>query len=170
MVQSLVYKIIRTVWSRYGFVLELTKRRWESVLFIDRQIQLLQPFLETFEETLASVYMQCDSLICVGDFNINLLDTQSNNSVQFDNLLNGIGLRQIVNEPTRVTHSTASLIDLIIIDNSLSYGNCTVKDISNISDHFAVMCDLDIDVSKIDPIFKKLYRDFKSFNLDSYEK
>lgn len=125
-------------------------------------------FLEVFEETLASVYMQCNNLICLGDLNINLLNMHSSNAMEFDTLLSGIGLKQIVNEPTRITQNAASLLDLIIVDNSVSFSNCAVKEISQISDHFAVICDIELEINKTEPILKT-YRDFKNINLLNYE-
>lgn len=70
----------------------------------------LQVFLDTFEETIAAIYTQCDNVVCTGDFNIDLLNA-NNKATQFKTKLDGIGLIQIIEEPTRITQNTFSLID-----------------------------------------------------------
>lgn len=122
----------------------------------------IQNFFDIFEETIASMYTQCDNVICMGDFNINLLDLMCSNAKQFQTLIDGIGLKQIIMEPTRITRNTQSLIDYIILDSLITYSNCNVKD-ANISDHCAVTCDIHINTKKTKPTYRT-YRDFSNFN------
>ena len=72
----------------------------------------------------------------MGDFNINLLHSDTDKSVSnFLDVLGSFSLLPQVLLPTRVTNASKSLIDNIFFDSSISKtfsGNIT----SNISDHY----------------------------------
>jgi hypothetical protein len=72
-----------------------------------------------------------------GDFNINLLNINSDSNVKrFVNTLLQHGFMPLINKPTRVTHTTSSIIDNIITNN---YMVCKIESgiiKSDISDHF----------------------------------
>ena len=50
----------------------------------------------------------------MGDFNIDLLKSSSNHVLDFVNLTNCFGLRNLINKPTRVTKETHTLLDHIV--------------------------------------------------------
>ena len=55
----------------------------------------------------------------MGDFNINL--TISPLHLKLLSIVSSFNLSQIVTEPTRVSNSTSSLIDLIFVSSSVNY-------------------------------------------------
>lgn len=75
----------------------------------------------------------------VGDFNLNVLDFNTNKSVQ--NFFNSVfqnGFIPLINKPTRVTRSSATAIDHIITND---FTNTTIKTgiiKTDISDHFPI--------------------------------
>ena len=78
-------------------------------------------------------------LFLVGDLNINSLDYSINTNVRdFFNLIFQNGIFPLINRPTRVTKSSATIIDHVltntIIDSEVQSG--IIK--TDISDHFAV--------------------------------
>ena len=80
-------------------------------------------------------------IFLAGDFNINSLDYSPNTIVRdFFNLAFQNSIFPVINSPTRVTKTSATIIDHIltntIIDSSLNSG--IVK--TDISDHFALFC------------------------------
>ena len=70
----------------------------------------------------------------MGDFNIDLYPCTNNKWLQLIHLFD---LSQIVTEPTRVTETTATIIDHIYVSNPENISNCYVSKLS-ISDHFPV--------------------------------
>ena len=75
-----------------------------------------------------------------GDFNINLLDFQTNKKVQsFVNLMFGFSMIPTINKPTRVTKHTATAIDNIITNCIINsdFKSAIVK--TDLSDHFPII-------------------------------
>lgn len=78
-----------------------------------------------------------NSIICLGDFNIDL-NVNNQISRRFDHLLDDNGLLiliQLVNVPTRVTEETSTRIDLCISNLCRSKVSCVISDDDQISDH-----------------------------------
>ncbi|CAH2216304.1 jg21816, partial [Pararge aegeria aegeria] len=77
--------------------------------------QFVNKSIEELSETLSA--LSAYSFQCLlTDFNINLLEKDSKNSKDFLEFLNQQNYTQIVQEPTRVTETTSTLLDLIITD------------------------------------------------------
>ncbi len=80
-------------------------------------------FIESFgNQTENALNENPDALIIVGDFNDRCVhwDDRHENSemgLKFYNYLNDMNLFQMINEPTRITEQSASLLDLIITDS-----------------------------------------------------
>ncbi|KAK9739489.1 hypothetical protein QE152_g8991 [Popillia japonica] len=143
--------------------------------------------MDDFENCIALTLPLCDELLCVGDFNINLLDINllddsNSNVLSFNEVLGTYGLTQIISDPTRVTEHSVSLIDLIITSNTDITLNSLVRPIHNFSDHFSISCDLPIhnfsdhfsiscDLS-LPPLRTerplKTFRNFKNFYYDAF--
>lgn len=75
-------------------------------------------FCEDFENCLNYIVTKFDITICVGDFNIDALDSNSNAYKKLYNILDSLGLSQIVHEPTRFSSTNATAIDLVICTES----------------------------------------------------
>lgn len=90
----------------------------------------------------------CDTLLCVGDFNINLLSVGSTYADSFTDLIETYGLSQLVQEPMRMVNTSASLLDLILINDDSIIRNVRVLPVHGFTDHLLVACDLDIVVPR----------------------
>ena len=78
-----------------------------------------------------------DEIFICGDFNLNLLDSESNNPTnQFVNQMASNSLLPVISRPTRITEQTASLIDNIFINHPNNFTSGIV--ISTISDHLPI--------------------------------
>lgn len=104
-----------------------------------------------------------NTIIVTGDININLFNLNNPLTVCFD----AYGFSQVVDEPTRVTEFSSTLIDPIFvstIDLVINHGTINADEIS---DHRAVWCMLNIPEGKNR---SKLYtfRDFKQFDQNSF--
>lgn len=65
-------------------------------------------FIDIFENTLSTVIPITEQLICMGDFNVDLLNTNTQYSKNFMSLLDSVGLGQIIQESTRITQNTSN--------------------------------------------------------------
>ena len=75
-------------------------------------------------------------------------------------------LTQIISKPTRVTETSKSTIDLILVNNTHRIVQCDVLDAS-ISDHHAIFCVIKGGVKKLPPkVFE--YRSFKNYEKKAF--
>jgi len=107
-----------------------------------------------------------NDLFLFGDINIDFMEVNSHPETdEYLNMLFSHGLLPIVTKPTRITSHTATLIDHIYINSSIShitYGIATI----DISDHLPVFC---IPKSQIERTnTRRYYRDFSSFHKESF--
>lgn len=104
-------------------------------------------------------------VLLLGDFNINLLKPhpcwQSTTAL--------LGLTPLINSPTRVTHSTSSLLDHIYTNNPEKVIESNILDVS-VSDHNPIACTLSYKLPKPDPKGHTYvsYRSFKHFDKDAF--
>lgn len=75
------------------------------------------------------------------------------------------GLRQVVTEPTRVTGTSCSLLDLLFVSNDFDDCNVFVHD--GISDHKMVFFKCNMSVCHANPAQVKMYYDFERANDES---
>jgi hypothetical protein len=95
-------------------------------------------FLEIFSNSLAELVNNYDRIYLYGDFNIDALKYNSSNQVaEYIDLLFSFGLLQIVTKPTRVSDTSATLIDHVLT-NVCCNNYETVALCSLISDHFPI--------------------------------
>lgn len=101
-------------------------------------------FLECFEDSISEFLPICSEVICGGDANIDMLDFEGLKTVHFNRSLESFNLQQIINTPTRLTKSTSTLLDVIILSRN---ENCIVgtENVNNISDHLLVFCQYGVD-------------------------
>ena len=72
----------------------------------------------------------------MGDFNLNLLNNNSNRIDDFMNLMLSFSLRATIFKPTRITNSSATLLDNIFT-NSMDFINTGIL-VVDVSDHLPV--------------------------------
>ena len=105
----------------------------------------------------------------MGDFNADLLKIDTNDDTNyFYNIMKSQCFRPLVLQPTRVTSSSATLIDNIFL-NDMSINSLERNITSSISDHLTQFCSLDI--SSRQKVFNKNRkgRSFKNFNHDEFK-
>ena len=100
----------------------------------------LDKFFEKLNNTLEIITKSDKELYLMGDFNINLLNTNSHDkSNEFVDLMFSHNLYPLITKPTRISSTTATLIDNIFcnsIDRTINSGVI----IADISDHFPIFC------------------------------
>ena len=96
----------------------------------------LRNILSILEQVKATCALNT-ALVVGGDFNINLLDTTAEISSDFLNELHNLSLHPVISLPTRVTDTSATLIDNFLCDFSLLPITSNVIKV-DLSDHFMI--------------------------------
>ena len=116
-------------------------------------------------DTIHTVKPHADVLVL--DFNIELLKPHSS----WDSTITLLGLTQLVKSPTRLTQTSATLIDHIYTNNRDVITEVSVPDLS-ISDHCPISCSKSITLPKCEPKSHSYiyisFRSFKHFNKTAF--
>lgn len=123
----------------------------------------LQLCVDQIDNVLSTILPTVDDIICVGDVNVNLLNLNNLISDTF----NAYNFSQLINEPTRISNTTSSLLDPIFVTSPEMICKSGLINCDAISDHHLVFCDLAYRKTKS---MSKIitYRDFKSFNHNAF--
>jgi hypothetical protein len=92
-------------------------------------------FLYKLESLIVKVYSKAKCLILCGDWTVNFLN-QNRKLQELQNLLQMNNLINVIETPTRITSHSKSLIDVIIVNNSMKERLVEVLDVGY-SDHLA---------------------------------
>lgn len=123
-------------------------------------------FMDKLEDVLTTLLPQFDYLFLTGDINTDLLvDGCSQN--KFHDILQNCGMHQIVKEPTRVTPTTGTLLDVICCNDSLKAKSVAVHHNDDLSDHAFIMSHLPIKIPKVPQRIVK-YRPFNQFDDETF--
>lgn len=144
---ALYYKENLEVYIIHKYMSDDIKAIWAELLLNSQRLLigcLYRPpddssFLDKFDETLGKVQMTRKNLVIVGDLNA---DVSNANSTATSNpmgkklltILNTHGCKNVISNPTRVTQTTKSTIDLAIVNNPPKVSNSGVLDLT-IADH-----------------------------------
>ena len=93
-------------------------------------------FTDYFLENTERASFENNELILTGDFNYHLL-LKSDDCKRFKNAFTNIGLSQLVKEPTRITQTTATLLDLFLCSHPHNASAATIP--SPLSDHNVII-------------------------------
>ena len=130
------------------------------------------PALNCFEDDLGETVISALSLnkdiYILGDLNCNVLDAGDQGGRTFLNFCTAYNLTQVINEPTRITQSSKSLIDIILVSNKNVVEESKVLPVS-ISDHDLVYVTLNVKKTRPKPIYITT-RSFKHYNRDAFNR
>ena len=121
-------------------------------------------------EILAFLSAKYKHVLLLGDYNINQLTTDTPSYKYFKNtILEPLLLTQLIKEPTRITRTSSTLLDLLLV-NSPDNVKCTgVVDIPGISDHCFIYCAYALKKDKFIPkIIRR--RDFRNFVEEDFKR
>ena len=97
----------------------------------------------------------------MGDFNINILNNDTNNiSANFSNLMSSLNLIPLITHPTRITTYSSTLIDNIYTNNLQSHHSAVL--INDLSDHFPICTLFKSDIKPIPRLNQYKYSFTKS--------
>lgn len=118
--------------------------------------------VEYMDDVLSFISPQYENIIFLGDINVDQLGENC-----FGYCLSSYDFSQVISEPTRVTSSSAKLIDVIFINKPEFISNTGVINADLISDHQLVFCSLNITLQKPKPK-EVTYRDFKNLSREHF--
>lgn len=118
--------------------------------------------LDDLENIVSDFLPQYDYLLVGGDINVDFKNPNHNGVVLVNHFLNKYNLHQMVTEPTRLTNTAETLIDVVISSSSNLLCNITNIDMDDISDHCLLDCTLNVKKGKPEARVCT-YRDYKNF-------
>ena len=99
----------------------------------------INPFETFLAKLLSSIHYANKDLHIAGDFNLNLLDHESNKKVHdFFNIIYRNGMIPTINKPNRITRTAATAIDHILTNSFIDRNLKTTVSKSDVSDHFPI--------------------------------
>lgn len=120
--------------------------------------------LQLLENFLLETCDGCNHIICLGDLNIDLLASNQTGQKEILKLFSTFNLTQIIQEPTRITEKSQTLIDIISLDSELEYIEAGCHDYQ-MSDHLLTYCVLKMQKIKPDSRFQT-YRNFRNLPIE----
>jgi exonuclease III len=124
-------------------------------------------FLDFLQDWLPTIVDNSSKTIIVGDFNINLLDKKDKNVKHAKEIFVLNGLQQFVKFETRVTSTTATLIDFVLSNNYTISASRSKR--HKIADHetIKIKCNFFKDRTRLPRVFEKA--DWKNFDYDKFK-
>lgn len=121
-------------------------------------------FLDSFHDLLD--FLNPDKRILIaGDFNLNFLSNE-NNVILFKDVLDCYGFQFVIKESTRISNSSSTCIDNILLNDKFDYFEAGIVDL-NLADHLAQT--LNISITKEKSIRRTIYkRCFNSQNTTNF--
>lgn len=123
-------------------------------------------FINELERILSMLVVEYDGIIILGDLNVNLL-SDSTLGASLKSLFDSFNLVQVINQPTRVTANSESLIDVICLSNDIGFSYATTHDMSHMTDHCLVSCRLDVSSENSQPQYAT-FRNLKNINTEEF--
>jgi hypothetical protein len=124
-------------------------------------------FLTKLEHLISLVYASNRILVLTGDFNCDLLVDSLHRS-ELLTLFNSFGLKSLIDNPTRITASSATLLDYVVSNFDQSETFSTVSD-PGLSDHSMVTTSFNLNLH-MDNTKRKIYykRSFSDSNIHHF--
>lgn len=117
-------------------------------------------FLSEFEIVYSQLLSLSNEIICMGDINFDLLNLEKPGVKQYLDLLNFFSIYQLIDEPTRVTATSRTLLDHLLTTNANLIKSFSVDHNHTISDHAIISTELNV----IHPVQLPKSIEYRAFN------
>lgn len=148
------------IWEQLWIKVKIKKKSFAIGVIYKPHEQNTNNFLDEFENTLMTIVPVYDEIVCMGDFNFDFLDKENNLTKKFVSIIESLNLQQIIEEPTRIARTSATLLDFIILGNMTDVEKGIIH--NSYSDHAAIFCKIKNDVRNQPKLVT--YRKFKNFD------
>ena len=99
--------------------IELTTRSQKYLIGVVYRPPSNASFYDNFTKILSQLWLARNHVIILGDFNSDLLCSNDTNGRKFKRILQSFDFHNVIQEATRVTETSETLIDLILISNQI---------------------------------------------------
>lgn len=131
----------------------------------DTSKHLHKAFNSEFNNSITTALAENKEIIIIGDFNCNYL--QQSDQTDLKDLMKINNLKQMINEPTRCTMNTETLIDLVFVSDEFKIANSFTIEYG-ISDHQLIGITRKMNCKKFSP--RKIYaRNYKHYSKDAFK-
>ena len=120
---------------------------------------LVDDFMDNYSQAL----ILGKPLMITGDLNCNLLEPGCPEAVALLDFCKSVNLTQLIKEPTRVTETSSTLLDVIITPTNTNLVESSGVLPCHISDHYLVYATLKLKISKLPPRYVKM-RSFRHYD------
>jgi hypothetical protein len=128
-----------------------------GVMYRSNRMQDFQTWIDKSENIISHLCSVWDGLLVItGDFNIDLLRPDLPQVRQYMDMLESLNLHQHVEQPTRTTASSKTLIDHIISNIPNRVTHTGVLPCPTISDHDAPYACINVRITRFEPRFKMI--------------
>ena len=127
----------------------------------------ISSFFNSLEENIDKVTSVSNNVILMGDFNCNML-TENSFSKKVIEFCNAMTMTQMIECPTRITPYSKTLIDLILLSDSVNVGGSSGVQTVGFSDHSLVYVVLKGKCHSAIPKVSK-FRSFRSFDENAFK-
>ena len=119
-------------------------------------------------DSLMAIYVKYEHTVLLGDFNVNMLELNAySTKFLLDAFIEPFTLKQLINEPTRISSTSRTLIDLILVNKPENALFSSVCDAPGVSDHCFTYVAYSLKKEKFKP-YNVTKRDFKNVNWDRF--
>ena len=124
-------------------------------------------FYQEFERQVEIVREKRNHLFIMGDLNSDLVKKKDGDGKKLKSAMSGYNLKNVIKKATRVTETTETLIDVILVNNEEKIMKSGVMD-TGIADHRMIYALVKVTRPKIAPKIKFVI-DWKKFNADKFK-
>lgn len=158
------FKVLRSPKSEEHLSISVTINSVSFVVCVTYRChaQNYKNFIDQTENIISVYSLRFDNIFIMGDMNIDLFKVNDVKTISYNSFLDGMGLLQLINEPTR----EMALLDHIIALNRDMVVTSGVME-SQISDHDATFMLLKVKKPQIQPKLVTI-RDFRSFRQEVF--
>ena len=125
-------------------------------------------FYQEFERQVEIVREKRNHLFIMGDLNSDLVKKKDGGGKNLKSAISGYNLKNVIKKATRLTETTETLIDVIVVNNEEKIMKSGVID-TGIADHRMIYALVRVTRPKIAPMIK-FASDWKKFKADNFKK
>lgn len=145
------------------FKTRIQKRVFAFCVFYRPPNTNINTFLDDFDNIFSTICISVDEVVCLGDFNVDFFNVSN----PVSNCFQAYNLTQILNEPSRISGRSSTLIDPIFVSDVDLVTSTGTLPADTFSDHRLVYCELLFNVDIAQPMIIT-YRCFDNFNYQSF--
>ena len=140
----------------------MREKNYDALAISESWLSPVSCFVDDFMDKYSQALTLGKNIIVAADLNCDMLKPRSPEAVALQDLCDSVNLTQLIKDPTRVTETSSTLIDVIMTSSTDLVERSDVLK-SHISDHYLVYAFLKLKISKPPPSYMKV-RSYKNYD------